>query len=155
MSADLGDGAAGDAGGDPPCWAHLVDDQPTPSGTGDDGQVVAVDLGATDTRGRSGVVWSLPHGGDLDVNLVHLQSDDSIGAHVNNEVDVAIAVLAGRGQVSVNGTGHDLRSEVLVVVPKGARREIRAGREGITYLSIHRQRQPFGLGHRPNQSDDR
>lgn len=64
MSADLG--------GDPPCWAHLVNDDPTPSGYGYVGQVVAVDLGATDTRGRSGVVWSVPHGGDLDVNLVHL-----------------------------------------------------------------------------------
>lgn len=144
-----------DLGGDPPCWAHLVNDDPTPWGSGDVGRVVAVDLGATDTRGRSGVVWSLPHGGDLDVNLVHLRPNDSIGAHVNNDVDVAIAVFAGRGQVSINGTSHDLRSEVLVVVPKGARREIRAGADGITYLSIHRQRQPLGIGVRPNQSDDR
>ena len=68
---------------------------------------------------------------------------------------MVIAVFAGRGQVSINGTSHDLRSEVLVVVPKGARREIRAGSDGITYLSIHRQRQPLGIGVRPKQSDDR
>ena len=41
-----------DLGGDPPCWAHLVDDDPTPSGSREVGQVVAVNLGATDTRGR-------------------------------------------------------------------------------------------------------
>jgi quercetin dioxygenase-like cupin family protein len=137
MSADMG--------GDPPCWAHLFDDDATRTGSFDVGQVVAVDLGTADTSGRSGVVWSLPHGGDLDVNLVHLQPDDSIGAHVNDEVDVVMTVIAGRGRVSIDGTSHELRSEVLVAVPKGSRREIFAGADGITYLSIHRRRQPLGI----------
>ena len=137
MSADMG--------GDPPCWAHVFDDDATRTGSVDVGQAVAVDLGTADTSGRSGVVWSLPHGGDLDVNLVHLQPGDSIGAHVNDEVDVVITVIAGRGRVSIDDTSHELRSEVLVAVPKGARREILAGADGITYLSIHRRRQPLGI----------
>ena len=59
--------------------------------------LVVVDLGAIDTSGRDGVVWSLPHGGDLDVNLVHLAAGGSIGAHVNDEVDVAGSVMTGSG----------------------------------------------------------
>jgi quercetin dioxygenase-like cupin family protein len=137
MSADMG--------GDPPCWAHLFDDDSTGTGSVDGGQAVAVDLGTADTSGRSGVVWSLPHGGDLDVNLVHLQPDESIGAHVNDEVDVVMTVIAGRGRVTIDDTSHELRREVLVAVPKGARREILAGADGITYLSIHRRRQPLGI----------
>ena len=112
-----------DLAGERPRWAGFVQG-PTPSGSSDAGLGVAVDLGSTDTRGRSGVVWSLPHGGDLDVNFVHLRPTDSIGPHVNNEVDVVITVFAGSGLMSINGTRHDLRSEVLVVVPKGTRREI-------------------------------
>jgi quercetin dioxygenase-like cupin family protein len=123
----------------------LFDDDATRTGSFDVGQAVAVDLGTADTSGRSGVVWSLPHGGDLDVNLVHLQPDDSVGAHVNDEVDVVMTVIAGRGRVSIDGTSHELRSEVLVAVPKGSRREIFAGADGITYLSIHRRRQPLGI----------
>jgi hypothetical protein len=37
---------------------------------------LVVDLGSIETRGGSGAVWSLPHGGDLDGNLVRLDADD-------------------------------------------------------------------------------
>lgn len=73
---------ADDVGGDAPCWAHLFADATVHDDAVHDdahaGAAVAaasgivVDLGATDTRGRDGVVWSLPHGGDLDANLVRL-----------------------------------------------------------------------------------
>jgi quercetin dioxygenase-like cupin family protein len=135
-----------DVGGDPPCWAHLLDSD----GECDGGEPTAppttvatvVDLGATDTRGRSGVVWSLPHGGDLDANLVHLGPGAVIEAHHNDEVDVVISVLAGRGRLTVDDAAHLLRGDVLALIPKGSRREVRAGSDGITYLSLHRRRDP-------------
>jgi quercetin dioxygenase-like cupin family protein len=111
--------------------------------------LVVVDLGATDTSGHAGVVWSLPHGGDLDVNLVHLAAGGSIGAHVNNDVDVAMSVMTGSGALVVDGVRHDLSVGVFVSIPKGVHREVRAGSGGMTYLSIHRRRGPLAIGVRP------
>ena len=111
--------------------------------------LVVVDLGATDKRGHDGVVWSLPHGGDLDANLVHLDADGLIGAHVNNEVDVAMSVMSGSGALVVDGVHHDLSVDVFASIPKGVQREVRAGSDGITYLSIHRRRSPLVIGVRP------
>lgn len=116
---------------------------------GDLPTLVMVDLGATDTRGHDGVVWSLPHGGDLDANLVHLDADGVIGAHVNNEVDVAMSVMSGSGALVVDGMHHDLSVDVFASIPKGVQREVRAGSDGITYLSIHRRRSPLVIGVRP------
>lgn len=139
-----------DEGGDPPCWVHLFDDEQACAAEAD--RVVVVDVGATDTRGRSGVVWSLPHGGDLDANLVHLDPGGAIGAHVNDDVDVLVSVIAGRGHLVVDGTSFELHGDVLAVVPKGSRREVRAGGEGITYLSIHRLRGPLAIRTKPENS---
>jgi quercetin dioxygenase-like cupin family protein len=111
--------------------------------------LVVVDLGVTDTSGHDGVVWSLPHGGDLDANLVHLDAGGVIGAHVNNEVDVAMSVMTGSGALVVDGVRHDLSIGVFVSIPKGVQREIRASSGGITYLSIHRRRSPLAIGVRP------
>lgn len=108
--------------------------------------LVVVDLGATDTSGHDGVVWSLPHGGDLDANLVHLDAGGVIGAHVNSEVDVAMSVMSGNGTLIVEGINHDLSVDVFALIPRGVRREVRAGSEGITYLSIHRRRNPLTIG---------
>jgi quercetin dioxygenase-like cupin family protein len=112
---------------------------------------IVVDLGSIETRGRSGAVWSLPHGGDLDANLVFLQPHEVIGAHVNNEVDVLISVIAGQGRLSIDGAEHELRGDVLSLVPKGTNRVIEAGARGITYLSIHRRREPLGVTQNPNK----
>ncbi|MCU0269125.1 MAG: hypothetical protein MUF83_10820 [Acidimicrobiales bacterium] len=116
---------------------------------GDLPTLVVVDLGATDTRGHDGAVWSLPHGGDLDANLVHLGAGGVIGAHVNNEVDVAMSVMSGSGTLVVDGVHHDLSVDVFASIPKGVQREVRARSRGITYLSIHRRRSPLAIGVRP------
>lgn len=121
----------------------------TDESCGDPSTLVVVDLGATDTRGHDGAVWSLPHGGDLDANLVHLDAGGVIGAHVNNEVDVAMSVMSGSGALVVDGVHHDLSVDVFASIPKGVQREVRAGSDGITYLSIHRRRSPLAIGVRP------
>lgn len=113
--------------------------------------LVVVDLGATDTSGHDGVVWSLPHGGDLDANLVHLDAGGVIGAHVNSEVDVAMSVMSGNGTLIVDEINHDLSVDVFALIPRDVRREVRAGSEGITYLSIHRRRNPLTIGVRTAQ----
>jgi len=128
----------GDQGGEAPCWAHLVDDAGDLDHAG--AGAVVVDLGAIDVDGSSGAVWSLPRGGDLDANLVHLHPDDAIGEHTNDEVDVLIVVLAGSGTLTVDGTSHVLRPGIAALVPQGAGRSIAPDVGGVTYLSIHRRR---------------
>jgi quercetin dioxygenase-like cupin family protein len=144
----------GDLGGDPPCWAHLFEAEAGLGSPGAGGDVV-VDLGAIDTAGPSGAVWSLPHGGDLDGNLVRLGPGDGVGSHVNDEVDALLLVRSGDGELGVDGAVHELRPDVLTLVPRGARRSLRAGPAGLTYLSIHRRRGPLGVArHEPKGDHD-
>jgi quercetin dioxygenase-like cupin family protein len=96
-----------------------------------------VDLYSVDADG-DGVVWSLPHGGDLDANLVHLASGAEMGAHVNDEVDVLFIGVDGVGAVTVDGTRHDFRGGTLVAAPRGAERHIAAGPSTkLVYLTVH------------------
>ncbi len=135
-------------GGDPACWAHLFDDEPAR----DPEQAVVVDIDDIDTRGGSGAIWSLPHGGDLDANVVRLEPGGVIGSHVNDEVDVLVTIVAGCGHLLVDDTSFELHGDMLALIPKGARREVRAGAEGLTYLSIHRRRGPLAIGTKPEEA---
>lgn len=129
-------------GGEAPCWAHLIDDLESPPVSASAGPVVAdvADLAGASDGGADGAVWSLPHGGDLDANVVRLRAGNSIDAHVNDEVDVLVVVWSGDGELDVDDTTTGLAPGVLVSVPKGARRSVRAVGAELTYLSIHRRR---------------
>lgn len=96
--------------------------------------------------GIGGVVWKLPHEGDLDGNLVRLAAGRSIEEHVNDEVDVLMVVRAGGGRLVVDGEPHELSATTLALVPRGASRSITAGDDGIAYLSIHRRREGLTIG---------
>lgn len=135
-----------DLGGDPPCWAHLIEDDDDEPSTDQAGSLVA-DLGAP-LLGSGGAIWSLPHGGDLDANLVHLDPGGEIGAHANNDVDVLVFVRSGSGELMIGGQAHRLGIDHLVLIPKGPQRAIVAGTAGISYLSVHRRRSPLRIGRR-------
>ena len=107
--------------------------------------VTVADLGSLSPAGGPGAVWSLPHGGDLDANLVRLRSGDTIDDHVNDDVDVLMFVQSGGGELVVDDTRHPLRSDVLALVPKGSRRRITAGPKGVFYLSVHHRRGPLTI----------
>lgn len=93
-----------------------------------------------------GVHWALEAPADLNVNLVHLEAGHGVGEHANDEVDVLLVVLAGRGRLTVDGHGTDLAAHVVANVPRGSRRGVRAADgEGLDYLSIHRRRGPLGI----------
>jgi quercetin dioxygenase-like cupin family protein len=125
-----------DEGGDAACWAHLVAEP-------DEAIVVDPDPGSMHV---GGVVWSLPHGGDLDANLVRLAPGAAIGEHRNQQLDVLVVVREGSGVLEMDGERHALRPGVIALVPRGAARAVRAGEVGIGYLSIHRRRDPLGIG---------
>ncbi len=105
--------------------------------------VVAVDL-ATVARASTGpgVAWAYG-GADLNANLVAFDPGEGIAAHVNTAVDVLLVGLAGAGIVTVDGVAHKLAAGLALVIPRGARRAIRAGGERLAYLSCHRVRAPL------------
>ncbi|MGD9734788.1 MAG: hemerythrin domain-containing protein [Solirubrobacterales bacterium] len=88
-----------------------------------------------------GVAWSAATP-DLNVNLVVWPAGGGVGSHVNTERDVLLAVLDGSGTVEVDGEAHALTTGAAAIVPAGAERAVRAGPEGIRYLSVHLRRPP-------------
>ena len=126
-------------GGDPACWVHLLeDDQPA----------LVTDL--VDIEEVGGAVWSLPHGGDLDANLVRLAPSACIPEHVNRDVDVLVVVRSGGGQLVVDQATHHLTETTVALVPRDSARSIRAGDDGLDYLSIHRRREAMQVRRRPS-----
>lgn len=132
----------GSEGGEAACFAHLV------AADGSDGGIVVVP-DADDVAGSGGAVWSLPHGGDLDANLVRLDAGERIQTHGNDEVDVLVVVRAGGGELVVDEMRHQLLDGTIALVPRGASRSIAAGSDGISYLTVHRRRGPLTIGAAP------
>jgi quercetin dioxygenase-like cupin family protein len=111
---------------------------------------ITFDLSGLDRTGPTGAAWSLPHGGDLDANVVVVQPGEAMAAHVNTEVDVLVVGLAGTGTVTVGAERHRLHAGVLVLVPHGASRAIdNGGAEPLVYATVHRRR--TGIGIRPRR----
>jgi quercetin dioxygenase-like cupin family protein len=88
---------------------------------------------------RAGVIGSLV-GSDLNVNLVRLEPDDVLASHTNTEVDVLLVGIGGSGIVSLDDGNEPLDAGSAVYVPKMLRRSIRAGSQGVVYLTCHRRR---------------
>lgn len=138
---------AEDLGGDPPCWAHLLDEDDAEDAATPGHRPLVVDLGAVSV-GSGGAIWSLPHGGDLDANLVRFEAGSGIDSHVNNDVDVLLFVQSGTADLTIDDHTQWLGTDHLAHIPRGSMRSIVAGDVGITYLSIHRRRSPLAIGRR-------
>jgi quercetin dioxygenase-like cupin family protein len=102
--------------------------------------VSAVDLAGLAAAGdRPGVLWRLD-GEDLQANLIRLGLGDRIQPHRNDEVDILMVVVAGRGELTLDTQVHPLAPMALVHVPKGTVRAVVAVDGPLAYLSIHRRR---------------
>ena len=106
--------------------------------------VPPVDLAGLVAGGdHPGALWRLD-GEDLQANLVRLGPGDRIQPHRNDEVEVLMVVVSGRGELTLNGQVHQLDPLVVVHLPKGTVRAIAAVDGPLAYLSVHRRR-PAGL----------
>jgi quercetin dioxygenase-like cupin family protein len=106
--------------------------------------VPPVDLASLAAGGdRPGALWRLD-GQDLQANLIRLGLDDRIEPHRNDEVDVLVVVVSGRGELTLDGQVHPLAPMALIHVPKGTVRAVVAVDGPLAYLSVHRRR-PTGL----------
>lgn len=102
-----------------------------------------------------GVHWTLETSSDLNVNLVHLDAAHHVGEHTNDEVDVVIVVLGGRGWLTVDGHATELTTHVVANVPRMSRRSVRAADDAsLDYLSIHRRRSGLGIGRARSELTD-
>ncbi|HEX6540157.1 MAG TPA: cupin domain-containing protein [Ktedonobacterales bacterium] len=106
-------------------------------------RVQRIDLVALQTEAaaqqRAGAIGSLV-GADLNVNLVRLAPDESVAAHTNTEVDVLLVGISGAGVVELEAGDEPLDAGSALYVPKNVRRGIRAGNQGVVYLTCHRRR---------------
>ena len=88
-------------------------------------------------------MWRLD-GEDLQANLVWLDQGDRIQPHRNDEVDVLVVVVLGRGELTLDGQVHQLAPMGVAHLPKGMVRAVEAVDGPLAYLSVHRRR-PAGL----------
>jgi quercetin dioxygenase-like cupin family protein len=103
-----------------------------------------VDLASLAVAGRHpGALWRLD-GEELQANLVRLDQGDRIEPHRNDQVDVLVVVVLGRGELTLDGQVHQLAPMVVAHLPKGTVRTVEAVDGPLAYLSIHRRR-PVGL----------
>ena len=102
--------------------------------------VSAVDLATLAAAGNGpGALWQLD-GEDLQANLIRLGFGDRIHPHRNDEVEVLMVVVAGRGELTLDGQVHPLAPMALVHVPKGTVRAVEPVDGPLAYLSVHRRR---------------
>ncbi|QKW10497.1 cupin domain-containing protein [Streptomyces sp. NA04227] len=92
-----------------------------------------------------GALWRLAaEPRQLDANLVRLGPDAVVGAHEEHTLDVLAFVVRGGGSLrALAGPGsetHTLVPGSLFWLPKGSRREIGAGPQGLVYLTVHPRR---------------
>lgn len=96
-------------------------------------------IDATKREGTGGAIWGTETE-DLDATVVRWDTGLGVASHINDEVDVIMTVLLGTGSVTVDGETSLLGPGQIVVIPKGAAREIKAYSDGITYLNVHKRR---------------
>jgi quercetin dioxygenase-like cupin family protein len=89
----------------------------------------------------AGALWRLQEQRrDLDANLVQLPAGSGVDPHDGPEVDVLLSVVHGTGRLLLETGELELRPGVVVWLPRRSRREIRAGADGLRYLTVHARR---------------
>jgi mannose-6-phosphate isomerase-like protein (cupin superfamily) len=97
-----------------------------------------------------GPLWGMAST-DLNATLLAWPPRHAVAEHVNDELDVLLVTLAGHGHVVIDGTAHDLTAGSAILIPRGTRRAITAGDDGVRYLSIHRRRGPLQIQPAPGR----
>jgi quercetin dioxygenase-like cupin family protein len=92
----------------------------------------------------TGPVWGI-QSDDLNATVLAWPAGHELAEHVNAQLDVLVVGLEGDGTVIVDGDERRLAAGHALLVPKGARRSIRAGAAGFRYLSVHRRRGPLQI----------
>jgi quercetin dioxygenase-like cupin family protein len=84
----------------------------------------------------TGPVWGMASG-DLNATVLVWPSGHELVEHTNSERDVLLIVLEGGSVVTVEGRVHTLATGHALLIEKGKSRSLRAGENGVRYLSVH------------------
>jgi quercetin dioxygenase-like cupin family protein len=109
---------------------------------------------ATLPDAKGGPIWGQASD-DLNATLLAWRPGAGPEEHVNDERDVLVFVVDGSATVTTDGEEYDLSRGEALIVGKGRRRRIKAGRQGVRYLSVHLRRPPLQIDSRFRRSDDR
>ncbi|WP_438489673.1 cupin domain-containing protein [Streptomyces sp. S186] len=105
---------------------------------------------AADPPVPSGVLWRLAESGrQLDANVVRLPPEGRIDTHVEPDLDVLLYVVSGEGAVDAEDGRQPLAEGGLLWLPRGSRRSVTAGRDGLAYLTVHLRRPGLRIKGRP------
>ena len=88
---------------------------------------------------------------DLNATLLAWPAGHELAEHTNDERDVLLIVLDGNAVVTVDGRDHALAAGSAFLIEKGRSRSLRAGDDGVRYLSVHLRRTGLFLEH-PDRS---
>jgi len=94
---------------------------------------------------RGGPVWGT-ESEELNATILEWPPGAGPPEHVNEARDVALVVLEGDGELELDGERRAVGPGEVVVLPKGARRRVVAGPEGIRYATVHRRRGGLQVG---------
>ena len=97
------------------------------------------------SESKIGPIWGVETE-DLNATALNWRPGKSVAAHVNTEVDVVLAVLAGGGSLRIDGQEFDLAAGDVYIIPKGTEREVAAGSNGLRYINIHKRRRGLTPG---------
>ena len=140
-------------GGDPPCWAHLFDEETTTSESEMEGRTESSETAAQSrdpeqivnlaalahSATAQGAIWTR-ESEDLDINLLVFPAGEGVAEHVNAEVDMLVVGIAGQGTVMIDGRPQHLSAGDAIAIPKGTNRGIQSMSDPFAYLSCHRRR---------------
>ncbi|WP_425840617.1 cupin domain-containing protein [Streptomyces fractus] len=103
--------------------------------------VTLADVLSTAAPEATGALWRLDGAArQLDANVVRLRPGGGGDAYVEAELDVLLVVVEGRGTLHRAGVDEEVAPGTLVFVPRGERRAVSAGEDGLVYLTAHRRR---------------
>ena len=87
----------------------------------------------------TGPLWGMASS-DLNATLLAWPAGHELPEHANPERDVLLVILEGSGTARVDGDQHALSCGNALLIPKGTKRAIHTGGDGIRYLSVHLRR---------------
>jgi quercetin dioxygenase-like cupin family protein len=96
----------------------------------------------------TGPAWGVASS-DLNATLMVWPPDHELIEHTNTERDVLLIVLEGGGVARVEGHEHALAAGSVLLIEKGKSRSLRAGDNGVRYLSVHLRRGGLQIEARP------
>ena len=77
---------------------------------------------------------------DLNATLLAWPPGGGPPEHVNEERDVLLVVVGGSLELTIDEEARELSAGEALIVEKGRRRALRAGPEGVRYVSAHLRR---------------